>query len=394
MQLSWGAIVRIIKRLRGGQSLKAKLTCTESTDRRHWRVFREIHLPLRMSIVRRPRVAVIGAGIMGLPTAVLLTEAPYNPEVTIIAEKFSPDITSDVAGAVILPLDGPLGSRDPRRQEWNRQTYDYLHDLFASPVASKLNISLVQMYEMFDDEREESPWWKDHVFGFRSVPKDELKLLNLPVDKSCWTFTTMTTACRPYLLWQLEQFETNGGKVIQKKLNSLQEIDGDYDVIVNCTGLGSKELINDKLLNPVRGQCMLVKAPWIKHVFAYESLDSLTYIIPRGDVVAIGGTVGIGEWSEEVDPSVSKQIMERCCKFLPGLSTAEVVKEMVGLRPARSSVRLEIDETLTKLSTVVHNYGHGGQGVTFFRGCVLETVRLVDNCLQKKGIIITGYSEI
>ena len=342
-----------------------------------------------MSIARRPRVGVIGAGIMGLPTAVLLTEDPYKPEVTLIAEEFSPNITSDVAGAVILPLDGPIGSRDPRRVEWNRQTFDYLHDLFTSPVANKLDISLVQMYEMFDDESEGEgvPWWKDHVFGFRNVPKNELESLNLPVDKPCWTFTTMTVACRPYLLWQLEQFEANGGKVIQKKLDSLQEIDNDYDVIVNCTGLGSKELVKDELLNPVKGQHLLVKAPWIKHAFAYESLDALTYIIPRGDVVAIGGTADVGEWSQEVDPSVSKAIMERACKFLPGLSTAEVVKEMVGLRPGRSSVRLEIDETLTKHSTVIHNYGHGGQGVTFFRGCVLETVRLVDSCLQKKAKI-------
>lgn len=345
-----------------------------------------------MSEERRSRVAVIGAGIMGLPTAVLLTEAHYKPEVTLIAENFSPDITSDVAGAVVLPLDGPLGSRDPRRQRWNKQTFDYLHDLFASPLASKLEISLVQMYEMFEEEREE-PWWKDYVFGFRNVGKNELEVLRLPTDKSCWTFTTMTIACHSYLLWQLEQFKASGGKVIQKKVNSLQKIDGDYDVIVNCTGLGSKELVNDELMNPVRGQCMLVKAPWIKHVFAYEGHDSLTYVIPRNDVVVIGGTVGIGEWSEEVDPEVSKRIMERCCRFLPGLTTAKVVKEMVRLRPARSSVRLEIDEALTRHSTVVHNYGHGGQGITFFRGCVLETVKLVDSCLQKKGFT-TIYSKI
>lgn len=337
-----------------------------------------------MSKTSRPRVAVIGAGIMGLPTAVLLTRAHNKPDVTLIAEKFSPNITSDVAGAVILPLDGPLGSKDPRRQEWNRHTFAYLHDLFTSPIASKLDISLVKMYEMFEEERKD-PWWKDYVFGFRKVGKDELKVLHLPVDKQCWTFITMTFACRPYLLWQLEQFKANGGRVIQKKLNSLQEIDGEYDIIVNCTGLGSKQLVNDKLLHPVRGQCMLVKAPWIKHVFAYESAASLVYVIPRRDVVMIGGTVGVGEWSEEVDPLVSNRIIEHCSKFLPGLSTAEVIKETVGLRPARSNVRLEIDETLTKHSPVVHNYGHGGQGVTFFRGCVLETVKLVDSCLQKKG---------
>ena len=125
----------------------------------------------------------------------------------------------------------------------------------------------------------------------------------------------MTFACRPYLLWQLDEFKANGGRVIQKKLNSLQEIDREYDVIVNCTGLGSKQLVNDELLHPVRGQSMLVKAPWIKHVFVYESPDLLSYVIPRSDVVVIGGTVEVGEWSEEVDPLVSKGIIEHCCKF-------------------------------------------------------------------------------
>jgi len=341
-----------------------------------------------MSKTRRPRVAVVGAGIMGLPTAVLLTETHYKPEVTLIAEKFSPNTTSDVAGAVFLPLDGPIGSKDPRRQEWSRETFKYLYDLFSSPLASKLDISLVQMYEMFEEKRE-LPWWKDDVFGFRVVGEDELKVLGLPVDKSCWAFTTMTVSCQPYLLWQLEQFQTNRGVVVQKRLNSLQEIDGDYDIIVNCTALGSRQLVNDELLYPVRGQCMLVEAPWIKHVFAHEVSNSLAYVIPRSDVVVLGGTVGVGEWSEEVDPLVSKAIMERCSKFFPGLSTAKVVKEMVGLRPGRSSVRLEIDETLTKHSIVIHNYGHAGQGVTFFRGCVLETVKLVDTCLHKKGFTAT-----
>ena len=54
-----------------------------------------------MSKTCRPRVAVIGAGIMGLPTAALLIGAHYKPEVTLIAEKFSPNITSD--GGILTP---------------------------------------------------------------------------------------------------------------------------------------------------------------------------------------------------------------------------------------------------------------------------------------------------
>ena len=37
---------------------------------------------------------------------------------------------------------------------------------------------------------------------------------------------------RPYLAWQLDRFKAIGGTVIQRKLNSLKEIDGEYDVIV------------------------------------------------------------------------------------------------------------------------------------------------------------------
>ena len=74
--------------------------------------------------------------------------------------------------------------------------------------------------------------------------------------------------------------------------------------------------------------------------------------------------------------------------YFPGLSTAEVVKEEVGLRPGRSTVRLEVDKVTLKKSTIVHNYGHGGQGVVFFRGCALETVSLVEECLDNKKFLI------
>ena len=336
------------------------------------------------TLPNKPRVAVIGAGIIGLSTAVLLTEILNNSEITLIAQKFSPDITSDIAGAIILPLDDPsLGSTEPRKKSWNESTFKYLYELLASPQAVNLDISLVQMYEIFGEDVED-PWWKDFVLGFRHVGEEEMKVLHYPVDKKCWCFSTISMSCGPFLQWQLQTFKDNGGVVIQRKLENLQEIDGFYDVIVNCTGLGSRKLFNDDHLFAVKGQHVIVKAPWIKHALSHE-VESLVYIIPRRDVVVLGGVVEIGNWSEHVDPVVSRQIMERCCKFIPGLSKAEVIKEVAGLRPGRNKVRLEIDETAMKKSTVVHNYGHGGQGVTLFRGCAEETVQLVRKCLQEKG---------
>src|SRR5947207_8415411 len=46
----------------------------------------------------RPRVLVIGAGVVGLTTALRVRQAGYP--VVVAAERFAPDITSVVAGAL------------------------------------------------------------------------------------------------------------------------------------------------------------------------------------------------------------------------------------------------------------------------------------------------------
>ena len=340
-------------------------------------------------MMMRSRIAVVGAGIAGLSTANLLVQSPYKPLVTILADKFSPNTTTDLAGAIIWPLEGNLGSSDTRREGWIRITFQYLYSLFSSPLAGRLGISLIPTYEIFDGERED-PWWKDCVLGFRHVGASEMETLHYPANKSCWSFSTMIMQCGSFLAWQMEQFKANGGRVVQKRLKSLQEIDGQYDVIVNCTGLGSKELVNDDQVYPVRGQTIIVKAPWVKHAFSYTEDDKVIDVLPRADNVLLGGTEDIGDWSEHVDPLVSKGIMERCCKYFPGLSTAPVIREVVGLRPGRKTVRLEVDNTITKCSTVIHNYGHQGQGVTFCRGCALDAVKLVEDCLLRKGFTVNS----
>ena len=258
--------------------------------------------------------------------------------------------------------------------------------MLSSPLAGRLKISLVPLYEIFDGKREE-PWWRDAVLGFRHVGASELKTLHLPPDKSCWYFSTVVMSGESFLAWQMAQFKANGGKVLHKRLKNLQEIDGQFDIIVNCTGLGSRELVNDNELYPVRGQSIIVKAPWVKHGCGYTDATNnvATIVVPQADIVHLGGTTDIGDWSEHVNPLISKGIMERCCKYFPGLSTAPVVREVVGLRPGRKTVRLEVDDTITKHSTVIHNYGHQGQGITFFRGCALDVVNLAENCLLKRG---------
>ena len=337
----------------------------------------------------KPRIAVVGAGIAGLSTANLLVQSHYKPLVSLLADKFSPNTTTDLAGAIIWPLEGSLGSTDARRERWVRITFQYWYSLFSSPLAQRLDISLIPTYEVFDGKRE-CPWWKDFVLGFRHVGASEMETLHYPMDKSCWSFNTLILPCGPFLSWQMEQFKASGGKVVHKRLKSLQEIDSQYDIIVNCTGLGSRDLVDDNQMYPVRGQGIIVKAPWIKHAFSCIEDNKVIDVLPRADDVLLGGTEDIGDWSEQVDPLISKGIMEHCCKYFPGLSTAPVIREVVGLRPGRKTVRLEVDNTITKHSIVIHNYGHGGQGVTFFRGCALDAVKLVEESLFRKGFTVNS----
>ena len=49
------------------------------------------------------KIAVIGAGVVGLSTATRIQQCLPNAEVTIIADKFTKDTTSHGAGGIFLP---------------------------------------------------------------------------------------------------------------------------------------------------------------------------------------------------------------------------------------------------------------------------------------------------
>ena len=325
-------------------------------------------------------MAVIGAGVTGLTTAVMLTQNRFKPHVTLIAEEFSPNVTSDAAGAAIR---FNTHTNDPREAKWVAETYKYVLELFSSPLASQLNVSMMTSYTVFEGRVEIDPYLKDCVLGFRDVGAEEKKILNIPQDKNAWCYNTFVVPCTPYLSWQMVQFKTNGGTVIQKKLKSLQELDGTYDVIVNCSGLGSRELVNDHEVYPVRGQAVLVNAPWVKHSVVVEIGDQVTYLFPRGTAVMLGSVAQIGDWSKEIRSSDRQDIIARCSKYIPSLAQAEVVDEWVGIRPGRKRIRLEREE-LSNNTWVVHNYGHTGKGFAFSIGCAKEALSLIEQCFVEK----------
>ena len=92
------------------------------------------------------------------------------------------------------------------------------------------------------------------------------------------------------------------------------------------------------------------------------------------DRVVCGGTRQADRWDLTPDPDLTDRILERCRQAEPVLRDAEVVEVITGLRPDRPSVRVEVEEVGG--TRYVHNYGHGGSGVSLSWGCAREAAAL------------------
>ena len=100
------------------------------------------------------------------------------------------------------------------------------------------------------------------------------------------------------------------------------------------------------------------------------------YVHPRSTDCILGGTLEEGSWNTEPDPAETTAILERCTDIAPGLADAEVIDSVAGLRPGRPEVRVELEKDLMPVP-VVHDYGHGGSGITIGWGCAQDVAALV-----------------
>ena len=228
------------------------------------------------------------------------------------------------------------------------------------------------------------------MFGFRhvAVESEEARAVNAPSDATdIWTFLTYILNCSNYLEWLMSLFHEHGGLVEKRKISSFNELDS-YDIIVNCTGLGSHELLGDRTLQPARGQHILVEAPWATH-FAVNIRDNsgkLIYVQPRVSNTILGGMIERNNWSKTVDLATKQRILDDCKNLIPSLSKAKIVDDWACLRPLRPSIRLE-REARPNGTPLIHCYGHGGQGGMLSWGCALDIGDLVAQTITKQSSV-------
>ena len=335
----------------------------------------------------KPRVVIVGAGVIGLSVGVHLTDRLRNQvDVTIVADKFSQDgITSDGAGALYLP--GPNYGKSSRKfledsRRWTTATYHWLFKLSKSSARNDAGVENLTVLKCYNEEQE-LPWYKDLLQDFKSLSTFEIRDLQLPPRfHTVWLCKTFSLTPSMYLGWLTRKFTDNGGLQVRQKIHSLSELES-YDVIVNCTGNGAAELVGDDLMYPVAGQMMEVTGPHIVHGIYNREPDfsHMVYFFPRNGNIILGGTAQFNHSSTIPDPTVTDQIYSNCLEICPQLKGVTVVKEWVCVRPGRELVRLEIEN---KSPPTIHNYGHGGQGYAMSWGCAIDVTDLVIKCLSGK----------
>ncbi|KAI0938425.1 hypothetical protein AcV5_000111 [Taiwanofungus camphoratus] len=264
----------------------------------------------------------------------------------------------------------------------------------------------------FDGRDVRLDWMPD----FRTLSEESL----VNGAKTGVSFTTVTIDTPVYLNYLMSRFLAHGGNIVRGAVQHVsQVVEGGahvftcgragptpVDALVICPGLGARSLggVEDMDMYPVRGQIIIIRAPWITsgRTASHKEDGLWTYIIPRrsGDVI-LGGTKIDNDWYPVARLETTEDILQRCLALWPEIAPPYVraertptvddlrpliLEEGCGFRPARKGgIRLGVEwidgrKGNSKIP-MVFNYGHSGGGYQSSWGTASIALDLLEQAL-------------
>ncbi len=322
------------------------------------------------------QITVIGAGVIGLTTAITLQERGH--QVRVVAAATGAGITSSVAGAIWFPFWA-----EPRERvsKWASVTRRWLTGLARADA--RAGVDMLRMLELDDQDR--VPWWGAEI--------EDLVLTRATdrgVDASVWNgapfgwrFAAPRVDPRHHLPWLEACLRAPVERLAIASLReAIERGPTRPDIVVNCTGLASRTLLQDSAIRPLFGQVVVCTPGTFdpgSSMADERDPKAVFYVIPRRDEVIIGGCTA--EWDGPVadgtlpapDPNLTEVLLDRAARY--GVVPRGILRVVAGLRPYRTTVRVERDAGDAR---IIHNYGHGGSGYTIARGCAEEVAEMVE----------------
>lgn len=312
-------------------------------------------------------ILVIGCGVNGLTTGLSLLEAGHSLQ--IWAKELPPDTTSNRAAAIWYPYKATA----PNVSQWGTKGYETFKLLRH---VQESGVLWTNMLEVKSEASADDPWWATIVDGFRHARPEELSAGY--ADGYVFEVPVIDTSI--YLDYLLRRFQAQGGRIQQRAISDLSQAFAQSAIVVNCSGLGARELVGDRDLYPSRGQVIRVRHNGFRTVLLdHDKPNEVTYIVPRTNDIVLGGSDEEHNESTAINVGQTRDILRRCAKLAPqfaNITSEDIVSVACGLRPVRSTVRVEA-ERIAPERLLIHNYGHGGAGITLSWGCAAEVMELV-----------------
>ncbi|KAM0608385.1 hypothetical protein ACHAP0_007865 [Verticillium nonalfalfae] len=362
-----------------------------------------------------PHLVVLGAGVIGLTTALTLRARHPSARITILAADFPGDYNIDYCSPWAGGNWCSAATDDGLLESFDRVTYERFAAIVRQSPEAGIQWSPLRM--IFDQKIEDAAilsegtgklWYDELVGGVKAVAQGALPAraaFGLDVPRTfvintqiylqwCVPVSSLRTLSPLYFLSPfsrrpipglisqarlLEKCRQGNVTLDRRRITHIREarIAADVTAVLNCTGLGSHSLggVEDKAMYPTRGQTVLVEQPLqpLRRMYfrSPRRVDNdTTYVFqrPMAGGVVLGGCRQDGNWSGEVDEALAQDIMRRCCALAPELGRPEdlkIIRQGVGLRPGRKGgPRVEVEVEGEDEDEVKREGASGGGGAS------------------------------
>ncbi|KAL2815128.1 FAD dependent oxidoreductase superfamily [Aspergillus granulosus] len=332
-------------------------------------------------------IVVIGAGVIGLSTAVRLQQSlPSRSKVSVLLvardwpSTTSLNYASPWAGAHYRPVPGstPQALREEKQAQATYAHFKTEATISGSGVARVEGIEHLEAPppEYLNSKAIDTHY--AHLDGFRQLSAGELPAgvkWGVRYDSFCVNSPV-------YCAYLLRKFILHGGETREYTLANPGEafyLAPNVKTVVNCSGVG----IGDPKSFIIRGQTCLVRNPCPVTLTRQNADGSWSFSIPRpleGGTI-IGGTKAPHDWDPNPSLEVREKLLENAKKWFPFTPESggefDIVRDIVGRRPAREGgMRIET-ENLLGGKRIVHGYGAAGRGFEISWGVAGDIVALV-----------------
>jgi D-amino-acid oxidase len=281
------------------------------------------------------RAAVLGCGALGLAAARQLQRRGFD--VTIYAASVPPDTTSNMSLAGFTPTSAVV-ALDGRTPAWDAQFADVVEIAYRQLqllVGREYGVSWLYNYSPIDDLRVAS--------GTNTLMPAHLQGKHEILEPGAHPWPTRFAARRAelriepsiYLDAMLRDVAQFGGRIVIRKFTEPRELlTLDEPVLVNCTGLGARELFGDQELVPLKGQLtVLVPQPEVDYSTTGAGRaggaampSAGLHMMPRADGIILGGTRERDVWTLDPNQEELKRVVEGHTEFFTAMRSAAATR--------------------------------------------------------------------